>query len=114
VVPIRFGVVDQRCAVEGDGVDHRVPVATGIVGDLSDAATMEADLERRSPPGTISDRRSWRGDPLIGLGERHHPTRRVRAAPALLAPHKPRVTPEARQICKARATSPHAQDPKRR
>ncbi len=53
--PVR--VVDQRCAVTINGIHHRVPVTTEIRCDLADAATVEADLERRPPPRPIRDRR---------------------------------------------------------
>lgn len=93
-----IGVVDQRSPVTVHSVHHRVPATPEIIGDLGHRTAVATDLHRRPPAGPIRDRRRTVSDPVIGLGERHHPTDRVRAPPAHLVPHEPRPSPEARQI----------------
>ena len=88
-------VLDQRLAVEHDGVDHDVPVTAQIPSHLGHGAAVAADLDRRPPGCPGRHRAPAEGDlgVLLGPGP---PARR--AAPALLAPHQPGRAAEHRQI----------------
>jgi hypothetical protein len=76
-VPVAVRVVDQRCPEVHDGVHDRVPITRQVMGDLGHRATVSADLDRRPPPGTIGDRRTSWGDPLVDLAPRSDLARRI-------------------------------------
>ncbi len=88
-------VVDQRGAVELDGVHHGAPVTPEIISDLLHTAAVPADLACRPPRRPRGERAPGRCDLRVLLGPR--PTTH-RALPALLAPHQPRRAAEHRQI----------------
>ena len=79
------GVVDQRGAVERDGVYRRVPVTAQIVSNLGHGASVTADLYRRTACRSGRERTACRRDLRVPVGPRP-PARR--ALPALLAPHE--------------------------
>ena len=92
------GVVDQRLAVDNNGVHHGVPITRQIRCHLRHGPSVAADLEgrpARRPRRQLAARRS---DPRILLRPRRRGARRVGATPALLVPHQPGRPAKHRQI----------------